>query len=83
MSEVFDLEGTDSFVIDGLLIEQQFDGNGGHRLVIGQWKSDRASYRGISCLKYDNITICGTSESFGDLIPRVFKVIAGEKVRRS
>jgi hypothetical protein len=57
-------------------IVQEFDGNGSHRLCFGRHRGEWAGYLRLSELNVPNVGMFrGTSEYYGDVLPRVFQII--------
>jgi hypothetical protein len=62
------------FLFDNLLVRQEFDDYGSHRIVILK-PSDWTSYQGIAKLHHKGRVFAGTSEYYSGSLPRVFEVI--------
>lgn len=68
---------------DTVRVTQEFDGHGNHRLVVGNLWSDWVGYHRISRLEVHAHSqhgqpggiYCGTSEYYGNTLPRVFQLI--------
>jgi hypothetical protein len=62
---------------DGVLVVQEHDDLGNHRICVGESKSDWTAYGAIARLEIGARLFIGTSEYFDGEMPRVGLVSAG------
>ncbi len=70
-----------TYLIGSVFITQEVDDFGVHRIVIDNKASLPRGYLGIAKLTVPAGTFCGTSEFYGDTLPRVFQVVSGHSVK--